>query len=390
MHITDDPKLYVPLTDFSTNPDPVQAGKSLTLNFTLANDTNQNIPCYEIAISLNPGDGPQNLCTDKDAMAATVTPPNPNKDWKVAVVKDDNKKPIVKLTPKSGKYLKAKSSLVFAVNVNVSGALNVDDLTQTAITITEYNSKTDNGVHQDIPLAKTAPATEFNSFAPAHVLVKQGQQTQLSWRCNPVGFERGKTSGKAYYTLEIDYDQLNGKPLDITALNTAGGGTYTGPGGGNDLALAHTTIFKLILTLWDKTGQTSSAHTQTALITVQNSDVDLGKLTVDYTANILRNPHLITTFGNHTATTDGLLLCTAQGSNSALVIKVTPPGGTQTTYQIKNSLYRHPEPSGSFTGNRILLPIPQKSDINISWPGSIGTYRAAWYPFGTGTLKPTT
>ncbi|MEV0324773.1 hypothetical protein ACIBKX_32675 [Streptomyces sp. NPDC050658] len=400
MKILDDTKPPIPLTDFSTNPDPIQAGESVTLRFSFHNDTDSSITCYGINIDLNPGDTAENLCTVQDLKSATVTPKT-GAGWDFNVGADTTGKPIIQLLPHKGGILKAHGKLDVDVLVTVNDKLNSDDLTQTVITVTEFPNAdiNDPGVQlPPIPLAKTQPGTEFDSFAPdprEEIIVKQGELLALSWVCNPVGISQTQVDGQPYYTLTINYDQLDGA-LDITALNNNGTGRYTGHGPNNDLTannltLAHTTLFTLTLTLFDKNHQPSSTHTQTALVTVQNSDVDLHNLTVDYTTSILKSPHLVTTTGIHTSTTDGLLLATAQGADSAVVVQITPPnGGTARTYKIKSSTAHHAEPPSAFTGNRILLPVPQNSTVNIAWTDKNGTYRTAWYPLGAGTLAKKT
>lgn len=396
MIITDDAPLPIPLSDFSNAPDPIQAGNPVTLSFTLKNDTDHAITCYQIDINLNPGDGPENLCTIDAAKGAQVTPDDDMAaGWKINVVTNLDKQPVIRLTPPLSKQLKAGNSLIFTASVNANNKLKVDDLTQTSISVTEWpGSDLSNFFSQSITLAKTDPQTEFNSFAPDpadDIIVTQGHPLTLGWRLTPpANATAGKTPGSPSYTLEINYDQLS-QPLDITDLNAGGGGVYTGPNNNHDLTLAHTTPFTLTLTLYDKSGN-QTTHTQTALITVQNSDVDLGNLNVNYTTNILKHPQLITTVGNHTATTDGLLLATVQGSSgsaSSLVIIVTPHGGNQTRYLIANNQGHGQEPATSFTGNRILLPIPRNSSVEIDWVQAQGTYRTAWYPLGRGTLKDT-
>ncbi|MFI9534344.1 hypothetical protein ACIG56_13980 [Nocardia fusca] len=386
--MSNDGPLPIVLESFGTDPETPNAGKNVTLYFSFKNETNSDITCQEIAIDLNPGDSPENLCTDRAVQDSILTPSHPGSwDFKHAFDKNKNVH-YLSLTPHNSRHpvLRPGDSLNVEVTVEVSDKLRSDDLTTTTITVTEHIG--DTRPSQNIPLAKCPAGTVFDSFRsdpPDKALVRQGEHLQLSWSCDPIGFDQGATPDKPYYTLTIDYDQLAG-PMDITDLNDDGAGAYTGPGENHSLTLSHTTLFLLTLTLWDKTHQEKRTHTLTTLVTVQPTDVDLDNLSIDHTASILTDPHLITTTGNHTATTDGLLLCTVRGDHSGVVVKVTGPGEQEVDYAINTSTADPYNDPTQFTGRRIVLPIARDSTVSISSPESDGTYRAAWYPLGIGTL----
>ncbi|MCX4096662.1 hypothetical protein [Nocardia sp. alder85J] len=386
--MSNDDVLPIVLASFSTDPETPNAGAKVTLYFSFENETDSDITCQEIAIDLNPGDTPENLCTDEAVQDSVITPSHPG-SWNFQHAYDKTKKVhYLSLTPHNSHHpvLGPGDRLDVAITVQVSAGLRSDDLTETVVTVTEHIG--DARPSQDIPLAKSPAGTVFDSFRadpPDKVLVQQGEHLQLSWSCDPIGFERGSTAGKPYYTLTIDYDQL-AEPLDITDLNNDGAGAYTGPDEDHSLALSHTTLFALTLTLWDKTHQQKLTHTLTTLVSVQPTDVDLGNLSIDRTASILTDPQLITTIGNHVATTDGLLLCTVRGSNSGIVVKVTAPDAEEVDYAINTGTVDPYDDPTQFTGCRMLLPIARDSTVSISSPESDGTYRTAWYPLGIGTL----
>lgn len=375
-------------------------GEDLTLQFTFTNKTGGTVTCKEILIDLSAGDAVDNLATTAAVRSAHYDA-GTDDGW---ALRAPTQSPyLFSLRPQSKDvYLEDQDSITRDIKVTLNTALNSGGSPTSAnVTVIE---KTITINHEDFhpddqvtPVPKYGAGTVFDDFRPSppeDILVKQGDPVALSWTFDAKDYQQGFTQGKAYYTFHIDYIGPTGQsvgPMDVThGYNQGTGWFYTGPPGyPKTLALPRTTPFALTLDLYDGTNQHTARHTLYTLVTVAETDVDLGGLTVQGTAGILGKPDP-TPFPHNTeltATTDGLLLCTAQDKHANILIRVTPPGTKeQTTYGITQAQDQCTFPH-FYTGTRILLPITKNTTLKLTPHGACATQ---WYPIGTGTLTPTT
>ncbi|MWA07812.1 hypothetical protein [Streptomyces sp. BA2] len=391
--------------DYSTDPDMATVGSIVNLMCTVENKQDVAVSCAYISIDLNPGDGPESLATE-DALG-NATPQKPtgiNASFTRKLVSGPGDGTSTKyyfmLTPPGSKYFTFKpgDKFEFSLQINkilVNNALGADGTLTTAKCRTiEKSSLSGNPVTNitGFTVPKYPTGTAFRNFttSPAdQVVVKRGDPLRLQWTAKPPFSKKTKHPSPPYYTMTIYYDQVD-KPVDVTDNNSDnGGGSFTGQGG-ELLTLSHTTPFTLYLTLCDKNGQ-QITHSLTTLAVVSPTDVTLTDLDLNETASILTIANPVTQADTAIASTDGFLLCTVQGSAnsepSEVVISLTPPeGGDAVPYVITTDEGSQPDDGYTFVGPRILLPVAKGTTVNLIQTQSAGTYRAMWYPLGTGPL----
>lgn len=389
--------------DHTPDPDMPTVGSIINMKFTVENKQQSAVTCTYIAIDLNQGNGADNLATENALGNATPQLPTDIvanfKRKTFTLPGEQDSRVYFILTPKGNKPFTFDPGDTFSFQINnilVNNTLESgsDTLTMAQCRTIEISALGGSPVEHitAFTVPKYPTGTAFRNFTtapPDQVVVKRGDALRLQWTANPPPqfpqFEEGKAP--PYYRMQIYYDQLD-KLLDVTANNGTAGGSFTGKGT-ELLNLSHTTPFTLYLTLCDKNGQ-QITHTLTTLAVVSPTDVSLTDLALNETASILTIANPVTQADTATASTDGFLLCSVQGSPSSepsgLVITLQPPQGQTATYNIASHTPNQPYDDYTFLGPRILLPVAKGTTVSLVNTPTTGTYRAIWYPLGTGPL----
>ncbi|MER8100921.1 hypothetical protein [Kitasatospora sp. NPDC094016] len=343
------------------DPDPLQiSGDSATVTITVANNSQQTVPCGSFTFTLPIGSGAEDLTENPDGIGE-IKPSN----WTFSQQPASSGVFVAKPSSPKAKMIHPGDILTFTLNsIVVNATVGTCELT-----IAEGTDPAP--PDQRIPLDKVPAGVEFTDFAPKRETVARGSAASLIWKATnppPQGVSYTLQYGAAEQVVVDNLEAWDSPPL------------------------YQDTEFILRLNA-TRDGQ-QVEHSLIALVTVTEPDLYANDLSVSGTAQGLSAPQTLLTGTekppeSYLAETDGLVsgwIHTTDGDVPAtLSVKVTPPQGPAFTTSVES--YSDPDTEYQ-TRECLYVPVPKGSKVEIRSRSDTGELNALvqWSSWGAGRL----